>query len=362
MKLKIIWFLLIATCLYAPLSAKTKNKKSVQKETNIKLLEATTAENPFENTQDLVTAEESLPEKETAVEEKNDLPPSEPVNLHLFKEAYPSITFDSKYDEENQDWIIVMTIPESTGTRTSLPLYWANGSMLPENEYSKKGEYWSLLYSYDLKEALRDPATFTEEEIQYIKEYTSKEKRQSEAGEPMFFFDEIYDGSSRSSLEHHLVKTTFLGLPTNIHELIKEPLKKVEKQILEAAKNDSEIQAFIDYNSKIEGYFWRIIAGTNRKSFHSLGIAIDITPKTYQGKSVYWSWARDWNPDKWMLIPINKRWAPPKKVIDIFEENGFIWGGKWVIWDNMHFEYHPELILFSEEESKKNEITNSVND
>ncbi|MBQ9624309.1 MAG: M15 family metallopeptidase, partial [Treponema sp.] len=25
-------------------------------------------------------------------------------------------------------------------------------------------------------------------------------------------------------------------------------------------------------------------------------------------------------------------------------EEGFIWGGYWVIFDNMHFEYHPELI------------------
>lgn len=27
-----------------------------------------------------------------------------------------------------------------------------------------------------------------------------------------------------------------------------------------------------------------------------------------------------------------------------FESEGFIWGGYWAIWDNMHFEYHPELI------------------
>jgi hypothetical protein len=36
---------------------------------------------------------------------------------------------------------------------------------------------------------------------------------------------------------------------------------------------------------------------------------------------------------------------PPKRVIDIFEKEGFIWGGKWTVWDNMHFEYRPELIL-----------------
>jgi len=35
----------------------------------------------------------------------------------------------------------------------------------------------------------------------------------------------------------------------------------------------------------------------------------------------------------------------PDIVIDIFEKEGFIWGGKWTVWDNMHFEYRPELIL-----------------
>ncbi|MDR3191497.1 MAG: M15 family metallopeptidase, partial [Treponema sp.] len=26
-----------------------------------------------------------------------------------------------------------------------------------------------------------------------------------------------------------------------------------------------------------------------------------------------------------------------------FENEGFIWGGKWGLYDNMHFEYRPEL-------------------
>jgi hypothetical protein len=34
-------------------------------------------------------------------------------------------------------------------------------------------------------------------------------------------------------------------------------------------------------------------------------------------------------------------------VIRIFEEEGFIWGGKWAMYDTMHFEYHPELLLLS---------------
>ena len=44
-----------------------------------------------------------------------------------------------------------------------------------------------------------------------------------------------------------------------------------------------------------------------------------------------------------MLVPLKSRWMPPEAVIKIFESEGFIWGGYWIIFDNMHFEYHPEL-------------------
>ena len=74
---------------------------------------------------------------------------------------------------------------------------------------------------------------------------------------------------------------------------------------------------------------------------------MDILPKRLDGKEIFWSWARDKNPKGWMLTPLSKRWMPPQSVIEIFESEGFVWGGKWGIWDNMHFEYHPELIVFN---------------
>jgi len=30
------------------------------------------------------------------------------------------------------------------------------------------------------------------------------------------------------------------------------------------------------------------------------------------------------------------------QVVDIFERNGFIWGGKWWHYDSSHFEYRPD--------------------
>ena len=271
---------------------------------------------------------------------------SEPDELNIFKRAYPDITFKSEYDGNLKDWKITMIIPEKNGNR-NVVLYWCNGSMVPYEELKNKDKYWTLLYSYNSKEDLADPADFTSEQIATMKNFGSDDNRKNGAGTPMFFFDAIYDSSTRASLEKHLVYTKFLGKAITIHERIKAPLLRVEERINKLAETDKEVKDFLAGLSKNEAYYWRLIAGTNRKSFHSLGIAIDVQPKYYGGKDVYWSWAKDRDPENWMLTPLSKRWMPPKSVIKIFEEEGFIWGGKWAIWDNMHFEYHPELILNS---------------
>jgi hypothetical protein len=74
----------------------------------------------------------------------------------------------------------------------------------------------------------------------------------------------------------------------------------------------------------------RAIEGTDRLSAHSFGIAIDVDVK----HSAYWRWSK--------TFP-NFNNNIPEAVVDIFEQNKFIWGGKWYHFDTMHFEYRPEL-------------------
>lgn len=270
-------------------------------------------------------------------------------NLKYFERAYPDLTFTRHYDVISSEWIVTVKIPDTPGDKNgpgkTYDFYWANGSLLPESEIANKDQYWSLLYSYPKE--LADPAAFTEEQRERIKEFGSAESRKNGAGTPMFFFDALYDSGTRRSLEQHIARINFLGNRTNVHERMKEPLKRVEEKIFELAKTDKEVKAFLDNLKSNDAYQWRIIDGTNRKSFHSLGIAIDILPKSQGGKQIFWSWAKDKYPDTWMLVPLKNRWMPPESVIEIFEEEGFIWGGKWTIYDNMHFEYHPELIEFN---------------
>ncbi len=274
-------------------------------------------------------------------------PPRDPAELEIFRRAYPDVFFNAIYQRDMADWKIELIIPEGEGSRTEV-LYWSNGSMLPESELGNKEKYWTLLYNYKYGEPLEDPANFTQEQIDRMKNFGSSENRRKGAGTPMFFFDALYESHTKSSLEQHIEQITFLGRPLRVHHRLKEPLKRVEARINAASETDPTLKPFIAEINQLDAYYWRLIAGTNRKSFHSLGIAVDILPKDLRGKAIYWSWTKDKNPD-WMLTPLADRWMPPQPVIDIFEDEGFIWGGKWGIWDNMHFEYRPELILAAKE-------------
>ena len=260
-----------------------------------------------------------------------------PEDLQILMDSYSDLKIQAEFDKEKNDWIIKF---ENYGTPHTF--HWAEGSVLPEEELINREEYWHVVYKYSNE--LRDPKTFTDEEIARLKEYGTVKNRRKAPGTPMFFFDAVYSSYSRAKIEPHIITTKFLGKGTRVHERILEPLKNVEAKILKAEKTSPEVKVFIKELKSAAAYNWRQIDGTKRKSFHSLGIAIDLLPVAYHGGEVFWSWARDKNPDKWMMTSIKGRWMPPKEVIDAFESEGFIWGGYWAIWDNMHFEYHPELI------------------
>jgi hypothetical protein len=68
---------------------------------------------------------------------------------------------------------------------------------------------------------------------------------------------------------------------------------------------------------------------------HGWGAAIDINPAL----SDYWLWRRSTSgPSDY----VNR--VPPD-IVRVFERHGFIWGGRWLHYDTMHFEYRPELLV-----------------
>ncbi|MFN3146838.1 MAG: M15 family metallopeptidase [Paracoccaceae bacterium] len=97
--------------------------------------------------------------------------------------------------------------------------------------------------------------------------------------------------------------------------------------------------AFDVYFEKSGGSFnWRTIAGTDRLSVHSFGIAVDLNTDL----GGYWRWS---GATPGAVAAYDNRM--PEPLVAAFERYGFIWGGKWHHFDGMHFEYRPELILYS---------------
>ncbi|MCR5814320.1 MAG: M15 family metallopeptidase [Desulfovibrio sp.] len=80
-------------------------------------------------------------------------------------------------------------------------------------------------------------------------------------------------------------------------------------------------------------FSWRRIAGERVLSAHSFGIAFDIG---VERGATYWRWS------SLRTHPLQQSFSP--EIVRSFEEEGFIWGGKWHEFDLMHFEYRPELI------------------
>jgi len=109
-------------------------------------------------------------------------------------------------------------------------------------------------------------------------------------------------------------------------------LENALKELLELSKSNSKISNILYPGNGTFNY--RVISGTNRLSPHSFGIAIDLK----SDKKDYWKWSSKEDGEK----RINEY---PEELVEVFEKNNFIWGGKWGYFDILHFEYRPEIIL-----------------
>ena len=263
----------------------------------------------------------------------------EPPEIEIFRKCYPDVKFECVYDNTVYDQLITITV----GKRSE-KLYWQGGRCLPKSELLNKKNFTPVLYEYSFE--IPDPSTFSKKYVEELREMSSPENRQNGPGAPTFIYDIIYESDSRKNVEKHITRTTFFGKASYVHDRIVQPLKNVEKKIKALVGINKEVDDFVKNLDSAGSYNWRTIADSGRRSFHSMGVAVDILPIGWDKKNLYWAWRRDIDPD-WMLLPLKKRWIVPDSVVKIFESEGFIYGGKWDLWDNMHFEYRPELILYT---------------
>jgi hypothetical protein len=151
------------------------------------------------------------------------------------------------------------------------------------------------------------------------------------------FFKKMYGDCARGEVAPRLVPLVWLpkswGKAVSVTSVnrVNERLKAVSADI-DALPDKIKRAAY-----PIAGtYNCRVVADTGLPSPHGFGIAIDLNIAF----SDYWYWGSHQGR-------IEYRNRMPTEIVDIFERQGFIWGGKWYHYDTMHFEYRPELLDIS---------------
>jgi D-alanyl-D-alanine carboxypeptidase len=137
------------------------------------------------------------------------------------------------------------------------------------------------------------------------------------------------DGAFRQAYpESGVHRAELFGRALEVHDKAAPAFRRVAARLERAATDDATLKPFL---RALGGTFVkRNIAGTTRPSAHSYGVSLDLNPALAE----YWRWdkAPAWHN------------RVPQKIVDAFEAEGFIWGGRWFHYDTMHFEYRPELL------------------
>ena len=134
-------------------------------------------------------------------------------------------------------------------------------------------------------------------------------------------------GATEREVSAALTSVKIAGHSVRFHRRAAPALERVARRIEVLLRAEPELGRFF---RALGGTFAvRTIAGTARTSAHAWGIAIDIDTSM----SDYW---RSSPKSGW-------RNRIPASIVEAFESEGFVWGGRWFHYDTKHFEYRPEL-------------------
>lgn len=257
------------------------------------------------------------------------------AQVHALAEAYPGIIDAVEY--RDGDWAVRI---DATW------FYWSNGRMLPDKARERWEHYAPLRFASYRRGPLRLPQVDSREAM-LLSDWIDR-MEDSMPGRHNGFLGALYGVMRASQAAETMVVTRLFGIPVRVHPLVVGPLHRVERDIAHARHTDPEIARFVDSITDIGGFHWRHVAGSYSLSFHAYGVAIDLIPSDHGRRFVYWRWAAVAGVHEWWAIPLEDRLRVPQGVIELFERHGFIWGGRWVFFDQIHFEYRPEVLLLAD--------------
>lgn len=202
--------------------------------------------------------------------------------------------------------------------------YFADGVVVPPGKLESRGVYLPFFYRYSRESGWRS-SNFHYGPFCY----------------DLFF--SLY-GKSRGEIEKNLIYLNIFGSKVrfNRENGAAERLRRAAERVERLAESSDEVKRWIDSIGTVSTYSPRRVANEPKVSLHSFAIAIDIIPRNNR-KQIYWYWTSRFN-NEWWETPESERVTIPDPVVTIFEEEGFVWGGKWFKFDSMHFEYRPELL------------------
>lgn len=276
-----------------------------------------------ESTSDVLVAEVSAPEPLVAERASPDMSPLEAslrsdVRVRAFLRAYDAHIDSVSFRDDD----LVFTV-------AGQEIHFLDGRMLAAHRLDRRDRCDSIFYRYPL-EMPDEPIPVSTDPVRFCTD-----------------LQEALWGRTEAQIRRGSRSTTFIDRRMFVNDVVADALVGVEADLLSLAARDPEVADWIDEIDITYSFIDRGIAGTRTRSQHSWGLAVDFVPDSYEGRQVYWRWTRAWNRTGWHRTPLDQRWSPPDNVIETFERHGFLWGGKWAHFDNLHFEYRPEILEYN---------------
>lgn len=241
------------------------------------------------------------------------------ASFHKLQSSNPNS--DSLLSKGLKDLLIAY--PDFLDSAADNILYWKDGTEMIYHDGISDKNHDDLLNNPDIEDMMF-------QKYEKGTEWKSPPDFNFEPGRIRYepFFLKMY-GNNEDEVRNNLTEVEWVDGSVVLFTKINSADKNLKSVVNELKDLPEEYQKYL---KNIGGtFYWRVIAGTNRLSTHSFGIAIDINTKY----SDYWKW--NGNTEYVNRIPI--------EIATVFEKYGFIWGGKWYHYDTMHFEFRPELLM-----------------
>jgi hypothetical protein len=260
--------------------------------------------------------------------------------MKAYAQAYPERITETAFREG--DWALCMD---------GVWYYYAEGRIIPEEERQNRDRWlpqWVYRYSLEKPNEVAEAGPLrqrleTSRRFQFSSGWGWRGMVSRDA-KRYPFYEAILGTGTREEAAAQQQRIPFLGYTVTAHRMLAAPLALIEKRLLQEEAVNEEVRAWLASVYSITAWNWRNIAGSDRISFHAYGIAVDLQMRPRAGMETYWQWTAQKGID-WRSVPHENRLEPPPLVVRVFEENGFLWGGKWPMFDTMHFEYRPEIAL-----------------